>query len=125
VKVQIYVDGDLKATRTGVLSTFNLTTPYYLGRDSRTGATAFQGKLNDFRIYDHALSTKEIKEISRGLILHYKLNALNDPPINNIVDCSGYGRDPSNIVGTINLTGDSVRQKDSIYLNGSSGIMSK
>ena len=30
--------------------------------------------LNDFRIYDHALSYKEVKEIAKGLILHYPLN---------------------------------------------------
>lgn len=30
--------------------------------------------LNDFRIYNHALSVKEVKEIAKGLILHYPLN---------------------------------------------------
>ena len=30
--------------------------------------------LNDFRLYDHVLSPREIKEISKGLVLHYPLS---------------------------------------------------
>jgi hypothetical protein len=35
--------------------------------------------MNDFRVYDHCLSLSEIKEISQGLVLHYKFD---DKPIN-------------------------------------------
>lgn len=38
------------------------------------GANGCEAYLQDFRIYDHALSVKEIEEISKGLILHYKLD---------------------------------------------------
>lgn len=32
------------------------------------------GKLNDIRAYDHTLSTKEIKELAKGKMLHYTFN---------------------------------------------------
>ena len=34
----------------------------------------FNGQLNDVRIYDHVLSDKEVEEIAKGLVLHYKLD---------------------------------------------------
>ena len=37
-----------------------------------TGCTS--GYLQDFRVYDHVLSQMEIKELSKGLVLHYPLN---------------------------------------------------
>jgi hypothetical protein len=53
-------------------------------------------RLNDVRIYDHALSKKEIEEIYKALALHYKL----DNTINNIIyDCSGYHNDGT-VIGT-------------------------
>lgn len=41
---------------------------------SSTGYSYFSGCVNDFRIYDTALSPREVKEISKGLVLHYPLS---------------------------------------------------
>lgn len=38
------------------------------------GSANFRGFMNDLRIYDHALSEKEVKEISKGLTIHWPFN---------------------------------------------------
>lgn len=75
-KVDFYRNGILVNTRNGTLNTLNKTSgAFYLGRDNRTGGTAFGGKINDFRVYDECLSQKQIKEISKCLVAHYKLDS--------------------------------------------------
>ena len=73
--LKFYVNGELKYTWSGTLAAKTKSSgSYYLGRDSRTGATVLNGRLNDFRLYDHALSVKEVRELSKALVLHYKLD---------------------------------------------------
>lgn len=73
-QIKMYKNGALIQTSTRVLNAIPVGNTYYLGRDSRTGSTAFNGKLNDFRIYDHCLSPRECKQISTALVLHYPLS---------------------------------------------------
>lgn len=75
-KLNIYKNGILQSDSwSGTLTAKNKTSGlFYLGRDSRTGTTVLNGRLNDFRIYNHALSVKEVEELAKGLVLHYKFN---------------------------------------------------
>lgn len=41
---------------------------------------------NDFRIYNHFLSAKEVEEIAKGLVLHYKLDNIYNSSYTNIYD---------------------------------------
>lgn len=84
--IKCYINGVFAQSSAVTLVTRDKTSgSYYLGRDARTGTTAFNGKMNDFRLYDHCLSTKEIKEISKGLSLHYPMN---DPYIESTTNYS-------------------------------------
>ena len=76
-----------------VVTDVNLSTwtKFYINKYS--AAWNFTGSVNDVRIYDHCLSKKEVKEISQGLVLHYKLDDEYIETTINIskqVNCSGW-----------------------------------
>lgn len=76
--IKTYLNGNLCKTTSSKSFTLNKITYASIGYSSTNSATPnsypLNGDLNDFRIYDHCLSVKEIKELSKGLILHYKLS---------------------------------------------------
>jgi len=91
----LYINGELK--KTGTVSTAMPTGRLNMnicGRSTNDGNTTTTGNLsglnfNDFRLYDHCLSLKEIKEIYKSLILHYKLDGSIKSGINLITN--GFG----------------------------------
>ena len=110
--VKVYQNGVLKDTLTFHSgATMNTHDKMYIGADGLNNASTYPGncKINDFRVYNHCLSDKEVSEISKGLILHYKLsenyqtlnNSFNYPTFNT---SSGHGGwlhwAPSNNTGT-------------------------
>lgn len=72
--LKIYKNGSLLKTYTGNgtmnISNFAYATDLSFGLANRC--------INDFRVYDHCLSPKEVKEISKGLMLHYPLSSPYD-----------------------------------------------
>lgn len=71
VSARFYANGVLVET---VANSNFENTPRTMTGYMYLGDTNCAAYLNDFRIYDHCLSPKEVKEISQGLVLHYKLD---------------------------------------------------
>ena len=77
-----YIDGVLTYTDTGLGG--YLIDYFHIGETNN-----IVGGMNDLRIYDECLSQKQIKEISKGLIAHYKLDTAR--AINNLKRNVSYG----------------------------------
>ena len=72
----IYINGALHSDNaTSLVPNFSAVTKISLG--GLPSAYKTDTYINDFRIYDHALSAKEVKEISKGLIMHLPLDNNN------------------------------------------------
>ena len=67
--VSTYSNGKLISINKHTGGKFNSTGSFYLGETNN-----IEGRIQDVRFYDHCLSTREIKEISKGMVLHYPLN---------------------------------------------------
>ena len=77
-KGYFYIDGVRKniASVPAIRNISSSTSTFSIGQcnNSTTAAYYFTGKINDVRVYDHALSPREVAEIAKGLVLHYPLN---------------------------------------------------
>ena len=110
--VKVYQNGVLKDTLTFHSgATMNTHDKMYIGADGLNDISTYPGncKINDFRVYNHCLSDKEVSEISKGLILHYKLsenyqtlnNSFKYPTFNTSSGHGGWSHwAPSNNTGT-------------------------
>lgn len=88
-KCSIYLNGELDHEyTTTIIPDFSKVTKITIGKSYNGYQT--NCLMNDFRIYDEALSPREIKEISKGLVLHYPLNREGFGVDNILTNSSGY-----------------------------------
>lgn len=71
LKTNAYINGTYVGSYSGGGINTNSIGYYYLGGATYYRGFTMKGRMNDFRIYNHTLSTKEIKELSKALVLHY------------------------------------------------------
>jgi len=81
--IRIFVDGVEIKEATVSLQQNSGTQVFYIGR-SKGSNEWWNGFIDDLRIYDYALSDKEIKELAKAKILHYKFDDFQEPTTNNI-----------------------------------------
>lgn len=73
--------------------------------------------INDFRIYNHCLSTKEIKELARGLALHYKFNFEDLYVPVEYIQSSGTQYIDTGVVPSTTLRGQVVLKPNTSYIS--------
>ena len=99
-----YLDGNQVSNVTianAGVTNFDLSSVHFIeiGQDSPGTDEKLTGYVNDFRVYDHALSAKEVKEISQGLMVHLPLNDLigNDNLLKNSTQGAGISQTTYNL----------------------------
>lgn len=73
---------------------------------------------SDFRIYDHALSKKEVAELSRGCILHYPMNdILNESTVNLVTHVTASSNKMENYENGVKVLTESGDAYCRVYFN--------
>lgn len=101
-----------------------------IGCDHPGGDEFLTGYVNDFRVYDNALSPLEVKQLSQGLALHYKLD--NNSTYTSLIDKTAgynvYNNFGSDVTYSLSATGeyykDSPVRRLTATINNSSRISS-
>lgn len=95
--VSTYINGVL--SNTSILNNFMDT---YATGEFHIGDSNFYASYNDVRIYNHVLSQAEIKELSKGLVLHYTFDSAALESTTNLLPLGQQTQ--SNTAATIEVT---------------------
>jgi hypothetical protein len=86
-KASLFINGELKGEKSFTVTDFSGTYTFSLGQ---IHGWKLDGFVNDIRIYDHALSQAEVKELSKALVVHYTFDDILTEPTTNVSTVSGW-----------------------------------
>ena len=119
---KLYVNGELANSQTATPDFTTVTEFTTIGAEHTNGNNiynCFNGKLNDIRIYDEALSSTQIKDISKGMIVHYPFA---DYGFNKEYDISGFGNHATRNGNTFTSSSDTPRYTTSTHFTGTNYV---
>ena len=120
----VYLNGELIGTYSSTPIQNSDASNLTIGRETYAGGYfSFNGDICDVRVYNHALSQSEIKELSRALVIHYTFDDIMAEDITNIV--TGVAAGGRTTVDTTNLTVTTtgINQDTYFYLNLSEALV--
>lgn len=116
-KTKLYINGKYIGEINGNKWTNTSEVNYYgIGRATYYGGFNVAGYMNDVRIYDNALSQKQISEIAKGLVLHYDLEDPYVEPTLNLIT----SQVPADYNSTHILTSELFRGQSVYTITGTS-----
>ena len=121
--IQLFINGEMRTSITIASvsdapnnQNFSINYPGVYGGNGPGSRIPFY--VNDIRIYNHALSLKEIEELSKGLVVHYKL----DDSEAEILDSSGYLNHGTISGGNFSVINSSPRYSRALQLSAATKI---
>jgi hypothetical protein len=110
----VYINGQAVGSYAGgAITAASETSDLYIGSATYYGGFTIRGNINDFRIYDHCCSAKEIAEIAKGLVIHYPLDNNGQGGTNLISTMQQGGR--TTLINKYTLDLDLSQQKDTYF----------
>lgn len=115
--VRYYINGQFQESANYTIASSYWSNIISIGASQANGsnyANYLNGRLNDIRIYNHCLSLKEIKRVSRALTLHFKLDRASHLSSNIIKESSGYSNNGNGTLAQMTYPADTPRYKNAI-----------
>jgi len=102
---KVYLNGIQQGSTLNNPSSFSPRNSILIGRAFNNSDRYWSGQINDVKVYNHALSDYEVKEIAKAKVLHYTFDDPNEEPTENILSGKLINTTHTRNLGSKSITG--------------------